>query len=358
MKVFKDLLVLELSSVLAGPMVATFFAELGAKVIKVENKTTGGDVTRNWKLSKENKTANFSAYYCAANFGKESLMLDLKNKNDLDEVYKLTKEADIVIVNFKYGVAKKLGVDYPILKKINNQIIYAELTGFGAKSKRPAFDVVLQAETGFMYMNGNVGEEAVKMPVALIDILAAHQLKEGILIALIQKSKTGEGMKVSTSLFESAIASLANQATNWLMVNHIPQRLGSLHPNIAPYGEQFTTKDGKKIVIAVGTEGQFNKLKIVLQLEEQLNNDKFKDNASRVINRIELFKELNEKIATYNSAEILTIFEKKEIPAGLIRNMEEVFSVQIAKDMIQEQLLSDGSKAISVKTIAFDLSNN
>src|SRR5690606_4167760 len=120
-----------------------------------------------------------------------------------------------------------------------------EITAYENEPDKPAFDVVLQAETGFMYMNGEPGREPARMPVALIDILAAHQLKEAILIALLHRERTGKGSHVSASLFGSAIASLANQASNWLMAGHIPQRMGSAHPNIAPYGDVFYTNDDK-----------------------------------------------------------------------------------------------------------------
>lgn len=353
MNYFEGLKVLELSSVLAGPMVGTFFAELGAEVIKVENKRTNGDVTRQWKLRTEAAAKEYSAYYHAANFGKESLFLDLSDEEDLQKVYELCKSSDIVIVNFKSGVAEKLRVDYNSLKQLNNMLIYAELSGFGQNSKRPAFDVVLQAETGFMFMNGEADREAVKMPVALIDILAAHQLKEGILIALLQKYKTGIGSKVTCSLFDAAIASLANQASNWLIAEHIPQRMGSLHPNIAPYGEQFKTSDEKNIVLAVGNNKQFEKLCNVLSIKNLSENDLYRTNTQRVINRTQLFNLLSAEILKYDSTELLKELEKNEVPAGLIRNMKEVFSVKKAKAMIHKQIVKDNEEVSTVKTIAF-----
>lgn len=356
MKIFEDLTVVELSSVLAGPMVGTFFSEMGAKVIKVENSTTGGDVTRQWKLPKEDKAGRFSAYYASANFSKQSMLLNLKDKDCLKVVYSLCKTADVVICNFKAGVSEKLGVDYATLKSLNKRLIYAELSGFGAESKRPAFDVVLQAESGFMYMNGEPGGKPVKMPVALIDILAAHQLKEGILTALYKREKTKEGSLVQASLFDSAVASLANQASNWLMTQHIPQKMGSLHPNIAPYGEQFTTKDKKNIVLAVGNNKQFFNLCEVLNLPEVYSDSKYQTNTNRVENRADLESILQAEIYKFGAAELLINLENKEVPAGLVRNMQEVFSLEKAKEMVREEYLADGTLATSVKTISFKIS--
>ena len=177
----KDIKVVELASVLAGPAVGAFFSELGAKVIKIENKTTGGDLTRRWKLQQEPADRPIAAYYFCVNIGKEKRLLDLRTEKDRSEVYDLIREADIVVSNFKKSSVQKLGMGYEHLKAINPSIIYAQLSAFGPDSTRPAFDVVLQAETGFLYMTGEQGRGPVKMPVALIDLLAAHQLKEGIL---------------------------------------------------------------------------------------------------------------------------------------------------------------------------------
>ena len=294
---FKDLKVVELANVLAGPAVGMFFAELGAEVIKIENKLTGGDITRSWKLPVEDKKLKTSAYFASVNWNKKSIFLDLNYKKDKQKVYDLICDADIVITNYKKGDDKKLGMDYATLCKINPKIIYAHISGYGENSNRTAYDLVLQAETGFMFMNGTPTSGPVKMPVAIIDLMAAHQLKEGILLALINKMKTGKGSKVTVSLFDSAIASLANQASNYLMANHNPEPIGSLHPNIAPYGEIFTTKDKRQIVLAIGSDKQFQRLCEILNLKEVAFNVKFSTNSERVKNRIELFEVINEKIA-------------------------------------------------------------
>ena len=135
------------------------------------------------------------------------------------------------------------------LRKLNPKLIYGQITGYGSDDPRVGYDAVIQAESGFMSMNGEPGGNSLKMPVALIDILAAHHLKEGLLLALIQQSRTGMGDFVEVSLIQAAIASLANQATNWLVSGKIPQKQGSAHPNIAPYGDVFTTSDGQEILL-------------------------------------------------------------------------------------------------------------
>lgn len=355
---FKDLKVVELASVLAGPAVGMFFSELGAEVIKIENKTTGGDVTRRWKLPSEEEQCEYSAYYCSVNWNKKVYFLDIKDPADREKVLELVKSADILISNFKPGSAKKIGLDYETVKSINPTIIFAEITAFGEKINKPAFDIVLQAETGFLFMTGEAGREPVRMPVALIDLLAAHQLKEAILIALIHRERTGQGSFVSTSLFESAIASLANQATNWLMGGHLPQRMGSAHPNISPYGDIFYTKDQKMITLAVGTDKQFNALCECLKKPQLSEDARFETNTLRVKNRELLQKELEKLIGNYNRQELNILFEMRGVPAGNINNMEEVFDLPQARSMILEEMQPDGKMSQRVKTVAFQMNTD
>lgn len=354
---FKDLKVVELANVLAGPAVGMFFSELGAEVIKIENKLTNGDVTRTWMLASENKETAVSAYYASVNWNKKSIFLDLNRSEDQQQVYNYIKDADIVISNYKPGDDLKLKMDYETLKKINPTIIYAHLTGFGKTNKRTAYDIVLQAETGFMYMNGTPESGPLKMPVALIDILAAHQMKEAILIALIKRLKTGKGSAIHVSLFDSAIASLANQASNWLMTKFNPQPIGSLHPNIAPYGETFTTKDKKQIVLAIGNDKQFEKLCIELKEEDFAKSPKFATNSERVKNRNELFVLLQPIFEKHLSAELMNKFISTDIPAGLIKSIKEVFEDPEINSLIISKNNDVNNDSKRVKTLAFSFSD-
>jgi crotonobetainyl-CoA:carnitine CoA-transferase CaiB-like acyl-CoA transferase len=347
-EIFKGVRIVELASVLAGPAVGMFFAELGAEVIKIENATTGGDVTRSWKLPSENQDSLGSAYFSSVNYGKKHLFFDLENAEDNQKTLDILRGCDVVISNFKDASAARLSVDYARLKAINPKIIYAQIYGYDAVDDAPAFDVVLQAETGFMHMNGERGGKAVKMPVALIDILAAHQLKEGILIALLQRERTGLGAFVSTSLYESAVASLANQATNWLMAKHIPQRMGSEHPNIAPYGDVFMTKDNSEIVLACGTERQWKNLCDALNLAELKTDNLFKTNALRVQNRQKLVAILRGPLSQFERDVLLDLLKKNSVPAAAIRTMDEVFEHPLAQAMV----LENGEER-RVKTVAF-----
>jgi crotonobetainyl-CoA:carnitine CoA-transferase CaiB-like acyl-CoA transferase len=333
--IFKNLKVIELAGVLAGPSVGYFFAELGAKVIKIENPNTNGDVTRTWKLKTEPNKDNYSAYFWSVNSLKEFIFLDITVKNQLEKFYDFVKVADIVITNYKYGDDVKLKVDYKTLFALNPKIIYASINGFGENSPRSAYDLILQAESGFMQMNGEINSPPVKMPVALIDILAGHQLKEAILIALIKRYQKGNGSQVCVSLFDSAIASLANQATNWLIGAELPKSTGSLHPNIAPYGELFETKDKQLITFAIGSNKQFKNLCHLIQYSSLALNSKFANNQPRVQNRMELYHILESYIHKFSFQQLYNLCVENDVPIGKIRNLKEVFELPEAKNMLR-----------------------
>jgi crotonobetainyl-CoA:carnitine CoA-transferase CaiB-like acyl-CoA transferase len=334
-EIFKDLKVIELAGVLAGPSVGYFFAELGAKVIKIENPLNNGDVTRSWKLKGEDAKEETSAYFWSVNAFKEFIFLDITKPIQLAKLYDLIKDADIVISNYKVGDDAKLKVDYPTLSALKPKLIYASINGFGNQSSRTAYDLILQAESGFMSINGEANSQPVKMPVALIDVLAGHQLKEAILIALLKLYKTAKGSHISVSLFDSAIASLVNQATNWLIAKQLPKAMGSAHPNIAPYGELFETKDKHLITFAIGSNKQFKSLCELIQYTMLGKDPKYATNQLRVNNRTQLYSILYDYIKQFNFKELFDVCLEKEIPIGKIRNLKEVFELDEAKQMLR-----------------------
>ncbi|MEM6316841.1 MAG: CoA transferase [Bacteroidota bacterium] len=354
---FQHLTVIELASVLAGPAVGLFFAELGATVIKIENKKTGGDVTRKWKLSSEDKDKADSAYYHSVNYAKQVQFRDLQDAMDRQAVLNLIKEADIVVANFKHGAAEKLGMAYEQLKIINPRLIYAAINAYGKENPKLGFDVVIQAETGWVYMNGAPDGLPMKMPVALMDVLAAHQLKEGILIALLNRYQTGKGCQVSISLFDTGVASLANQASNWLNEGYVPQPKGSQHANIAPYGDIFETADGQLIIVAPGVEKQYWKLLDCLDLGYLKNDERFVTNALRLKNRAALNDYLSTAFRRYESAEILTNCAEQQVPIAPIRDLQQVFALPAAQRLVLSQTEADGTISKRVKTVVFEIEN-
>lgn len=349
----QGLKVLELASVLAGPSVGMFFAELGASVYKIENVTTQGDVTRNWKLPKEDADTDISGYFSCVNWGKQSFAVDLCQQQGLEIIYELAARCDIVLVSYKPGDAEKLKVDYPTLRQFNEKIIYSHITGYGLHNPRAGFDAIIQAEAGFTYMNGEPDGPPTKMPVALMDILAAHHLKEAILLALYYREKTGKGQYIEASLFKAGVSSLANQATNWLVGQAIPQRMGSDHPNIVPYGTIFKTSDHKEIVMAAGTDKQYQQLITALGRPDLATQCKFEKNHGRVIHKEEINTIIQELIGQYTRDEILELLQQKRIPAGGVFNMQEVFEVPEAQPMVLKGQYETGREIKGVRSIAF-----
>ncbi|WP_127844350.1 CaiB/BaiF CoA transferase family protein [Psychroflexus aestuariivivens] len=350
-----NLKIIDLSTVLAGPSVGSFFAELGAEVIKIEHPKHK-DVTRSWKLPSESKTSSVSAYFSSVNYKKQYRFLDLTQPKDYQEFLEILQEIDVVLMNFKTSSQVKLKITDEELWKVNPALLIGKISGYGQDSSRVAYDLILQADTGFMSMNGTPDSGSVKMPVALIDVMAAHQLKEGILLALLEQSRQGQkhGQVIHVSLYDAAVSALANQASNYLMEEHIPQRQGSLHPNIAPYGEIFETKDQQSITFAIGSDLHFEKLVDYLGLLNLSEDERFNSTQNRVVNRNELEKLLRAKIKNFTAEKILTDMENLAVPCAKIKNLQDVFESKQAKKMIREEQI-EGKSSLRVSQIAFEI---
>jgi crotonobetainyl-CoA:carnitine CoA-transferase CaiB-like acyl-CoA transferase len=315
----KDLKIIELASVLAGPSVGQFFAELGAEVIKVESPNSG-DVTRSWLAKSEKPDNTVSAYFSSVNWGKKSVTVDLSNLSERQKIYQLTDQADIVIASYKPGDAEKLGMDYHRLNERNPRLIYGQITGYGAHDPRVGYDAVIQAESGFMSINGKAADSPLKMPIAMIDLLAGHHLKEALLVALIERIKSGNGRLVEVSLMDVAISSLLNQGANWLVGKNVPKAQGNAHPNIAPYGELFETKEGTKIILAIGNDKQFERLCVLLSISIE---DNYKTNKQRVVHREALNQLLTVKMKEQSAYDLLPKLHSNQIPAGVYKTIDQ-----------------------------------
>lgn len=347
-----DLLVLELASVLAGPSVGQFFAELGASVIKVENPQTEGDITRRWRAptgADVDQADDRSAYFCCCNSGKQSIALDLSTERGQELLHSLAAESDIVLASYRPGTAAGLGADRETLQEVNPGLIYGHVTGYGRDRPRPGYDAVIQAESGFMHINGPADGDPTKLPVALMDVFAAHQLKEGLLLALLRREQGDGGAYVPVSLFQAAVSGLANQATNWLVAGHSPQRMGSAHPNIAPYGTPYRTADGPPVVLAVGTNRQFAALCEVLHLPDLASSPNFSTNEKRVAHRAALDRVLGARIGQFEAESLLEALEEHKVPAGAVRDIPAVFEQPAAQDMV----LQPGDGPSGLHQVAF-----
>ena len=328
------LLVLDLSRVLAGPWVGQTLADLGAEVIKVERPVTGDD-TRSWGppflKDRDGEPTSESAYFACANRNKKSLTVDMTQPQGQDVIRRLAQRADILIENFKLDGLKQYGLDYASLRELNPRLIYCSITGFGQTgpyASRAGYDFLIQAMGGLMSITGQKDSEPgagpQKVGVALTDILTGLYSTVGILAALSHRQRSGQGQRLDMALLDVQIASLANQASNFLVGGESPVRMGNAHPNIVPY-QDFPTRDGY-MVIAVGNDAQFTRLCQAAGHPEIASDPRYKSNKDRVQNRQALISLMKAFTVTRSTQEWITDLEVVGVPCGPINNLEQVFA--------------------------------
>jgi len=319
MKPLASIKVLDLSRVLAGPLCTLILADLGAEVIKVE--PPWGDETRGWGppfLEGE------SAYFLSVNRGKRSLALDLKTKEGQEVVRRLVGRADVLVENFKTGDLKRYGLDYESLKSLNPRLIYLSLTGFGhtgPRAREPGYDAALQGYTGIMSVTGEPEGPPMKVGVAWIDVMTGMMGAVGVLAALLERERSGEGQHIDLALFDVGLFALANLGESFLLTGKPPKRLGNAHPQIVPYGA-FPAEDGW-LVLAVGNDEQFRRLCQAVGLPELAL--RFPKNALRVAHRQEVEGALSQVLRTRPRAFWLGLLKEAGVPAAPVNDLKEAF---------------------------------
>lgn len=314
--------ILDLSRVLAGPYSTMILGDLGAEVIKVESPQ--GDETRSWGPPFKN---NVSAYYLCANRNKKSIIIDLKSETGINQIKKLVKDADVIVNNFKTGTMDRFGLGYETLKKINPQLIYCSITGFGETGpykNMPGYDFIIQAMSGLMSITGNEESGPQKVGIAITDVLTGLYAVIGIEAALLERTRSNLGQKIDLSLYDSAVSTLINIGSNYLMSKNIPGRLGNTHANIVPY-QTFITSDGE-MVIAVGNDQQFTRLCQVIEQPALAEDERFKTNPDRVKNRSILTPILQRAFLENDTAYWKEQCDLHTIPCGPIQNLEQVYN--------------------------------
>ena len=315
--------VLDCSQILAGPFCSMLLADMGADVIKIE-KPNGGDDTRRMGppfIDTE------SAAFLAMNRNKRSIVLNFKEQSGVQAMKTLVKDADIVIENYRTGTMARLGLGYEDLKNINPGIIYCSISGFGRTgpyANRGGFDLVAQGMSGLMSITGVPDSPPVKVGVPIADMNAGMFATYGILTAYINKLRTKKGQYLEISLLEAAIAYTVWESAGYFATGDIAEPLGSSHRNSAPY-QALKTKDGH---INVGAPNQSNweRFANAIDRSDLVTRNEFKDNASRLVNRESLERELELTLTTKNSSEWLEVLEKSGVPAGPILNISEVWN--------------------------------
>lgn len=312
--------VIDLSRVLGGPYCSQILADHGALVVKVEPPQ--GDETRGWGPPFQD---DLSAYFCGANRGKKCLALDLGQPEGREILLRLLRDADVLLENFKPGGLKKWGLDYSSqLQAKFPRLIHCSITGFGEGGPLgglPGYDAAAQAWTGIMSVNGSEESGSLRMGLPLVDIATGMNAALGILLALYEREKSGQGQSVATSLFETGLSLMHPHAANFLMSGQIGGRTGSAHTNISPY-DLFRTKT-TPVFLAVGNDRQFVKLCEELGAAALSRDPRFLHNKDRLVNRLALKAELEKLLSTRDGRGFAEEIIHKGVPAGPVLNMKE-----------------------------------
>jgi crotonobetainyl-CoA:carnitine CoA-transferase CaiB-like acyl-CoA transferase len=326
--------VVDLTRILSGPYCTMTLADLGAEVIKIE--TPNGDDTRQWGPP---FIQDESAYFLSVNRNKKSMILNLKETEGKEVFFKLIQDADVVVENFRPGTLKKLGIDYEVLKQRNPGIILASISGFGqtgSYSQKPGYDILAQGMGGLMSVTGEPGRRPVKAGFSIADVGTGMWAAFGILVALHERHRSGEGQWIDTSLLDTVVSWQTYLAGNYFASGKNPQPLGDAHPNIVPY-QGFGASDGH-FIVAVGNDQLWEKFVEVVGLRS-LRDPKYATNPQRVEHREELISLLDEVFQTKTVDEWLTLFELGKIPCGPINSMSDILndSHLLEREMVVEK---------------------
>lgn len=315
--------ILDLSRVLAGPYCTMMLGDLGAEVIKVERPGTGDD-TRAWGPP---FVGNESAYYLCANRNKKSITVNLKAEKGREIIRQLATISDVLIENYKVGELTELGLGYESLQELNPGLVYCSITGYGQNGPDkdlPGYDFIIQGRGGVMSITGEPDGEPMKVGVAIIDITAGLYAANAIQAALLARAKTGKGQAIDISLLDAQVAWLANVASSYLVSDKRPGRFGNAHPTIVPY-QSFKASDGF-FCLAVGNDGQWQKLCQVIGQPQWGSDLRFATNPARVQHRELLVPLLQEIFVTKDIAFWLRAIADGGIPCGPVQTLDEVFA--------------------------------
>lgn len=323
------LVVLDLSRILAGPTCTQLLGDLGADIIKVERPVEGDD-TRHWGppfVTEADGAKGRSAYFLCANRNKRSLALDFATEDGAAIVRKLAAKADVVVENYKVGGLAKHGLDYAHLSAVNPRLIYCSISGFGQtgpNAQQLGYDAVVQAMGGIMSLTGEPDGQPMKVGIGIADVVCGLYAANAVQAALRWRDVSNQGQHIDIALYDTQVAWLINEATNYLVSDRLPQRRGTAHPNIVPY-QVFGTADGH-VMVAVGNDGQFSRFASVVGHPEWACDDRFAKNSQRLANReilIDLISAAMRERKTAWWAEALT---SADVPCGPVRDLAAVFS--------------------------------
>jgi len=320
MKPLEHLTILDLSRVLACPFASMILAELGARVIKVEQPGTG-DETRGFEPQLERD----SAYYFACNRSKESITVDLRSDEGRATIRKLAEKADVLVENFPVGTLGRYGLDYGVLSSLNEKLVYVSCTGFGQSgpyAKKKGYDTVFQAMGGIMSLTGERGGGPVKPGLPVADLTSGLWVAIAILAALAGRGRTGKGCHVDFSMLDGQVALLTLAAARYFALGEVPPRLGTEHPGRVP-SATFRCKDGKYAHVTASDQ-HWAPLCKALGVEEW--GKAFPTNEIRVEKRDQIMEILTGKISRLERSKLLSLLDDVDVPVGPVNDVAEILA--------------------------------
>jgi formyl-CoA transferase len=354
-KPLEGLRVIDLTQAMAGPFCTMNLADMGAEVIKVEPPGEGESMRQPGRVQKNGHSATFMTM----NRNKRSLALDLKQPEGVEVILRLAKQADVFVQNYRPGAAKRLGVDFESLQRINPRLVYCAISGFGATgpyAPRGGYDLIAQGMSGVISVTGEEDGAPAKSGIPLADLAAGLFGAYGILAALEHRERTGEGQFVDTSLLEAAMALTVWESAEYWSTGGTPKPMGSAHRLGAPY-QALRAADGY-FTVGAGSDKLFSSLCKVLDRENLLKDERFSKRAGRIANRPALIAEIENVTRGKTRAEWLERLEKAGVPAGPINNYAEALAdpQALARHMVVD-LMHPGAGAIKALGVPVKLSD-
>lgn len=344
--------VLDLSRVLAGPYCAMLLSQLGADVIKVEDKA--GDESRTWPPHRQDMGDSF----LAMNLNKRGVVVDLKAEEGKALVKRMATSADVLVENFKTGTMERFGLGYDVLGRLNPRLVYTSISAFGRRGPRAndlGYEALMQAYSGVMAITGMPDGEPVRCGVSFLDISTGVMAAFATVTALLQRERTGQGRVVEASLLQSSLGLMSTQVSNFFQHGSIQPKLGSAHPSIVPY-QAHATADGD-VFIATANQNLWEKLCQALKREDLLRDPRFKDNLSRVKNREACLTEVKATLRQWKTTPLIEHLMAGGVPCARINNIQELMDDGQAQHLGIIDTLQDGEYgAMTVAGLPFSLS--
>ena len=362
MRPFDGIRIVDLTQILAGPYCTYQLGLLGAEVIKIELPGQG-DWIRVTGLDPELRKARMGTHFLSQNAGKRSVTVNMKDERGRDIVRKLVETGDVFVENFRPGAAERLGLSYEEVSAIKPDIIYCSLSAYGQDgpwSHRKGYDHVLQGTTGIMSLTGTPETGPIKAGLPFIDFATGLNGAFAISAALFERQKTGEGKRIDIAMLDSTLLLMSNIVADYLITGTVPELVGNEPQSRSPTAGVFDAKD-RRILIAANSDVQYRGLMTALGLEDLIDDPRFADHQSRLANKPELRRVVNDALKTKFGEEWEEILDSVDVPAGLIRNVAEVMAEDgqaMSRGISQEMVLPGHNRKIGVPTAGFKVDGN